>query len=127
MQNLRSIIRSTVAVLACLALTPAGLAREPGQPDPLFQSDEFLEIHIAGPISTLMAERSDGTIAVRGDDMTSGALIEAGGTKHGRMPYWSISDETVADTDRLLDVAGIALDTARRPRSPRRTGSRVRR
>lgn len=59
MPNLRSIIRPTVAVVAFLALTPAGLAREPGQPDPLFQSDEILEIHITAPISTLMSERSD--------------------------------------------------------------------
>lgn len=50
---------SLLASASMLLLSGDIAAREPGEPDPLFQTDEILEIHIKGPMSTLIGERPD--------------------------------------------------------------------
>lgn len=56
-------LRSAILPVLVLAgfLPPAGdaAARDPGQPDPLFTNQDILEIHISGPMSTLVDDRPD--------------------------------------------------------------------
>lgn len=59
MPNLRSAILPALVLAGILPLAGDVAAREPGQPDPLFRSQDILEIHIAGPMSTLVDERPD--------------------------------------------------------------------
>ena len=42
---------------ALLFVVPVAMALEPGEPDPLFQDDEILEISISAPMKTLLGER----------------------------------------------------------------------
>lgn len=59
MKDMRTGFFSLLAAASMLPLSGGVAAREPGQPDPLFQTDEVLEIHITGPMSTLIGERPD--------------------------------------------------------------------
>lgn len=59
MQRRRSGISFVLAVAALLAGMAVARADAPAEPDPLFASHDPLEIHIAGPISTLVDERPD--------------------------------------------------------------------
>jgi TfoX/Sxy family transcriptional regulator of competence genes len=56
---------------------------------------------------------SKGAVALRADKDTSVVLESAGGHNHGRMPYWTISDDVAGDTDTLLEWAQTALAVAR--------------
>jgi hypothetical protein len=47
------------ATLAVFVVFPTAHAQTFGEPDPLFRSDEILELRIAGPLDTLMRERPE--------------------------------------------------------------------
>lgn len=59
MQIRRSGFLSVLAVAGILTLAADGVADAPAEPDPLFRSLETFEIHITGPMSTLVGERPD--------------------------------------------------------------------
>ena len=54
-----------------------------------------------------------GTPCLRASDETRRRYTDAGGAKHGKMPYWSIPDDVLADEAVLLQWASEALDVAR--------------
>ena len=56
----------------------------------------------------------EGVVRLRADDDTSRALVDAGGHKHDRMPYWSIDDDVRTDPDKLITWAELALEVARK-------------
>lgn len=58
---------------------------------------------------------STGKVYLRADASTTDAFLEAGGEKHGRMPYWSVPSEVLNDGAQLLTWAQRARDVAFAP------------
>ena len=56
---------------------------------------------------------SAGTACLRADDSTKARFEAVGGEKHGKMPYWSVPANVMADDAQLLDWAREALAVAR--------------
>ncbi len=56
---------------------------------------------------------STGRVFYRADDTTAGRFEEAGSDKHGRMPYWTVPDDVLSDTDATLAWAEEAAAVAR--------------
>ena len=54
-----SLFRWTPFIVVCSLWAAAAAAQEARLPDPLFQSDEILEVRIVAPMSTLLSERPD--------------------------------------------------------------------
>lgn len=56
---------------------------------------------------------SAGKVFLRADEATSQHFLEAGGGKHGRMPYYSAPESVLADEGLLQEWAGQALAVAK--------------
>lgn len=56
---------------------------------------------------------SGGTMHLRADESTQARFAEAGSTKHGRMPYWSVPASVLDSEDEMLNWAKQSLDVAR--------------
>lgn len=56
---------------------------------------------------------SDGLAHFRSSPTDSVRFVEAGASKHAKMPYWSIPDDVIADHDQLVEWATEALTVAR--------------
>ena len=56
---------------------------------------------------------SDGTAHLRSSPTDEHRYVEAGASKHGRMPYWSIPDAVASDHEQLVDWATEALGISR--------------
>lgn len=56
---------------------------------------------------------STGRVFLRANDDTSSRFEDAGGEKHGRMPYYSVPDAVLADENRLQEWASEALTVAK--------------
>ena len=55
---------------------------------------------------------STGHPYLRADETTAPVFVDSGSEKHGRMPYWRIPSEVLADPDQLLAWAGEARSVA---------------
>lgn len=56
---------------------------------------------------------SDGTLHLKADATNQSDLELLGGARHGRMPYVSITDDVLADDDRLLELAKRSVSIAK--------------
>ncbi len=56
---------------------------------------------------------SSGTVHLRADESTRAGFVEAGSTKHGRMPYWTVPAAVLESEDEMLRWAKQSLDVAR--------------
>lgn len=56
---------------------------------------------------------TEGTAHLRATADSEARYREAGSTKHGRMPYWSIPDDVAADEAKLVEWTTLALAEAR--------------
>ncbi|MDX1517458.1 MAG: hypothetical protein R3288_11495 [Woeseiaceae bacterium] len=59
MMDMRTAFFLPLALVSVLLFSGGTAIGEPGEPDPLFQSHDVLDIHITGPMSTLIRERPD--------------------------------------------------------------------
>lgn len=57
---------------------------------------------------------SAGVPHFRVDQTTEETYVEAGSSKHARMPYWSVPEDALSDNKLLIERAKEALDVARR-------------
>lgn len=55
---------------------------------------------------------STGAAFLRADESIAGEFEAAGSKRHGRMPYWSIPDHVLGDSDLLVEWAGTARSVA---------------
>lgn len=69
-------------------------------------------IFISGKMFALVD--SSGTAHLKADEELSSRYLEAGSVRHGRMPYYSIPDDIMADKGRLKDWATASADLASR-------------
>ncbi|MDH3248737.1 MAG: TfoX/Sxy family protein [Acidimicrobiia bacterium] len=56
---------------------------------------------------------SNGTVHLRADSVTEARFLDAGSTKHGRMPYWVVPSAVLASEAQFVTWASEALEVAR--------------
>lgn len=57
---------------------------------------------------------SKGSVYFKADEKMASAYLEKGGTKHGRMPYYSVPNEVLSDLDTLKVWAQKSIELSKK-------------